>query len=73
MLYPNPVMGTLNISLTESMAENASVQIIDCLGQVALDIPFTQNLDVSMLAKGVYYLKINKENNIAQCATFIKE
>ncbi len=61
LIYPNPTNATITISgIDESVFENYS--LFGALGnQVYFSTEFQQNLDLSHLSKGIYYLQIGLE------------
>lgn len=74
-VFPNPTENTLQINFTDGnsfLLQNYS--ILDCLGRVVFSGSISDNnIDVSMLSKGLYFLKIeDKENNILQ-SKFVKQ
>ena len=71
-LYPNPTSGDLNIVLNNG-AKDASVQIIDILGNVVYSnsIASQKTIDVSNFHNGVYFVKI-MANNQYSTTRFIK-
>ncbi|MET0759926.1 MAG: T9SS type A sorting domain-containing protein [Flavobacterium sp.] len=73
VLYPNPVNDILNISKKEAI-EVSSIDIYNTLGQLILVIPNAQNtstVDVSNLASGNYFVKINSDKGTSN-TKFIK-
>lgn len=71
-VYPNPVQNQLFIELaTEQVAE---VEIIDISGKVVRHISEAniKSIDVSMLNKGLYILKVNSEATVST-TQFIKQ
>lgn len=63
-IYPNPARETLNIS----NAETASIEVYDMLGRMILskeNISVNEQLNVSGLNTGAYFVKISKEGNVA--------
>lgn len=62
-VYPNPVENNLNISKKEEI-EISSITIYNMLGQIVVAIPNAknvENVDVSSLKSGNYFVKINSE------------
>lgn len=60
VLYPNPSKNTVTIT----NAENANVEIYDILGKVLLSktsISLNQEIDLTSLVSGTYFVKINKD------------
>ena len=58
IIYPNPTKGLLHVSIPNS-SELKSVQVYNTLGQV-----ITENLDIAIQPKGIYYVKIETENRM---------
>jgi len=65
-LSPNPTSNKLEIQKTKP-AENVRVQIMNCTGQILIDnLHFTgENVDVSSLPCGIYFLKYSDDKNFA--------
>lgn len=62
-VYPNPTRDILNIT----NAENADVQVFDILGKMILSknsLSLNEQIDVSSLHAGAYFLKISKDGNV---------
>ena len=71
-LYPNPAKDILNIQAKQGTAIN-SIEIYNQLGQVVMAVTNSVNaIDVSSLASGTYFVKINSEKGSAN-AKFVKE
>lgn len=72
-VYPNPVNTVLNID-TKQTIEVSSISIYNQLGQLVVVVPSAQNVktvDVSSLASGNYFIKINSDKGTSN-AKFIK-
>lgn len=72
-VYPNPVYDVLNISASAATAIN-SMAVYNTLGQLVLMIPHaanTRTVDVSAIAGGNYFIRINSDQGIAT-VKFIK-
>lgn len=67
-VYPNPAKHSINIDLQHFAAENYQVQLTDVLGRVVwqktmlLGNGTPQQIDVSALSKGVYWLQITNHS-----------
>lgn len=62
-IYPNPTRDILNIS----NAENADILVFDVLGKMIIskdNISLNEQLNVSGLNAGVYFVQISKEGNV---------
>ena len=71
-LYPNPAKDILNIQSKQDVAIN-SVEIYNQLGQIVMASTNTLNtIDVSNLASGTYFVKINTQKGSAN-VKFVKE
>jgi hypothetical protein len=72
--YPNPVKNNLEISNNSQL--NLEITILDILGKKVLEInkaaSIKQNINLSALATGTYYLQIKAGNN-AMLEKFVKE
>ncbi|RME07316.1 MAG: T9SS C-terminal target domain-containing protein, partial [Bacteroidetes bacterium] len=62
-LYPNPASSILNLKLKPGAEAPDQLAIINTLGQVVLQSAFSESLDLSGIADGVYYLQLRKENS----------
>ncbi|ESU25326.1 hypothetical protein FLJC2902T_31340 [Flavobacterium limnosediminis JC2902] len=74
LMYPNPVKDVLNIETLETV-KVSSINIYNQLGQLVLVIPSAQDVskvDVSDLASGNYFIKINSDKGTSN-TKFIKE
>ncbi len=72
-LFPNPVNEILHIKNSGSQSQSSEIEIINCLGQVILKIPFANTIDVSKLPNGIYTLKIISSENKNFFSKFVKE
>lgn len=71
-LYPNPAKNVLNIQAKQGLTIN-SIEIYNQLGQIVIATTNALNtIDVSNLASGTYFVKINTEKGSAN-AKFVKE
>jgi len=63
VVFPNPASTYLNIK--SNISEEANIQIFDISGKVLLTqktVSNSQEIDISILKSGVYFLKINGKN-----------
>ncbi|MBW8048907.1 MAG: T9SS type A sorting domain-containing protein [Cytophagales bacterium] len=69
-LYPNPNEGVFTISFTGFENENISLTIIGLHGRTVISKELTVNdelteeVDISDLSKGMYFLKVNSSDNV---------
>ncbi|WP_396150045.1 T9SS type A sorting domain-containing protein [Flavobacterium sp.] len=74
LIYPNPVVDQLTISLQNTTTEVNKLFIYNSLGQLVLENQFTQNeisIPVSHLANGVYFLRVDHGDGVEQ-VKFVK-
>jgi hypothetical protein len=70
-IYPNPVSERINISLNLKKLTTVNVEITDISGRVVnvqdytLDGKTDLSLDASSLSKGIYFIRINTDNESA--------
>ena len=55
-LYPNPSINYLNIDSNEEIWK---LEIIKMNGEKINNLPFSKNIDISFLSKGIYVLNFN--------------
>jgi len=70
-IYPNPTKGILNLDLDLKIS---TVSIYDATGRIVYENnnPQQEDIDISYLPKGVYFIKINAENKL-YTSVLIKE
>lgn len=68
-IFPNPSSGQFNVSFEIETQQDLSIVVEDVIGNTVLDIPLTQahgqvnqNINISNLAKGLYYVGVNVNN-----------
>jgi hypothetical protein len=69
-LFPNPATDKITLTSGSTINSNVLVNIVDVAGRVAQTASFNnltangqQTIDISRLAKGVYFVKINSANS----------
>ncbi|MDC0004832.1 T9SS type A sorting domain-containing protein [bacterium] len=60
-VYPNPTNGKLNLEVL-STERIESIEVLDMTGKLVLAAPFQNQLHLGHLSKGIYFLKVQKEN-----------
>ncbi len=68
-IYPSPNTGIFTVSLANSEAKTAELRIMNVIGNevyretlVRNDAQFSKTVDLSRLAKGLYYVKLEADN-----------
>ncbi len=72
-IYPNPVSNTLHIELEQYFGEGSAIEITNTLCQTVLKLPYKNEIDVSLLSKGCYVLKIATSDKQQFYSKFIKD
>ena len=80
LLYPNPVRGSANLLLNNTLTGKVQVVVFDATGKVQMTAnydkrraDFQQQMDVSRLPQGVYYMQIMVDGKSASSVKkFIK-
>jgi hypothetical protein len=68
-VYPNPATSVINVSISSNNTINGTMMLMNANGQIVIRQQFAhseaitrQQLDVSSVTKGVYYLKVVSDN-----------
>lgn len=61
--YPNPTTSILNIVDEQNQLQNSTLQIKNYLGQILLSTAYSNQIDLSTLSSGMYFLTIQNGNN----------
>lgn len=63
LLFPNPTNSTLTILDEQNDFKNSIIEIKNNFGQTVMLIPFSDNIDISKLASGMYYFSVRGISN----------
>ncbi|MFN8116516.1 MAG: T9SS type A sorting domain-containing protein [Bacteroidia bacterium] len=73
-VYPNPANTILNIALTNLYAkETLSIKLTDLIGREILTSAYKEQLDISALEKGIYFLSVEQGSKRLGVKKIIKE
>ena len=68
-VYPNPTMGTVNLSLTGFNGKKTTLSVVNVIGTViyhetlqTVDGRYTKTIDLSKFANGLYYIKLEADD-----------
>lgn len=71
-IYPNPTSSKLNISNTKEIGGKKMIYIKNYFGQTVLSSPFVNQIDVSSLSNGMYFIVIQDELR-SESIKFVKQ
>jgi N-acetylneuraminic acid mutarotase len=60
-VFPNPTNSLLNIVMPQELSGSATIQIYNLSGQLILDLPYTQQIDISDMIEGIYVMNVVDE------------
>ena len=69
-IYPTIVDDVLNIGYTNG--DGATIEVINTMGSVLMKLPIRRSISVKELSKGIYFIKLIKDNDFITCK-FIKQ
>lgn len=72
-VYPNPVLEMLTVSINPE--QSAVIEITDITGKILTSTPVNDkqiSIDIRNLTKGMYFIKLVKDNNLLNTQKFIK-
>jgi hypothetical protein len=75
-VYPNPTEGSLTISIPKGEGiepKQCVVKIIDVLGREALVCDYKEQLNISQLEKGIYFLSLYEDKKLLGTKKIIKQ
>lgn len=66
-VYPNPTNGKVNLVLSENLSKEATVLVLNQMGQVLLEDNFTgkESFDLSGMPNGLYFVRLQDANKTA--------
>ena len=78
VVYPNPSTGIVHLTISGLEGRRAEVSVLNVIGTVMyretlneLNERYTKTLDLSRLANGLYYVKIEADNSSQLCKLVI--
>lgn len=72
-IYPNPARNTLNIDIDSNDKNNLSIRITDIVGREVLYTDYQNQLTISSLEKGVYFVSVARRGKVLATGKIIKE
>lgn len=73
-VYPNPTIDNLKITISNlNNKEKLSVKIIDVIGKEILNEPYQEELDISRLEQGIYFVSVYSNNQLLGTKKVVKE
>jgi hypothetical protein len=73
-VYPNPASDKINLQIPQQFVQTKTLEIFDCIGQLQLirSEDFSE-IDISSLAKGLYFIVLTNGDNERMVSKIIKE
>lgn len=71
--FPNPTSSVLHLKSEQNKFDNSEIEIINTLGQTVLKLTYKNEIDVSNLPKGCYFLRVKNSDAEKFHSKFIKE
>ncbi len=71
--FPNPVDNVLHLRSNRNNLENSEIEITNTLGQTVLKLTYRNEIDVSNLTNGCYFLRMSDPDKKEFHSKFIKE
>jgi Secretion system C-terminal sorting domain len=62
-IYPNPAYSIINIVDNNNQLQNAIITITNILGEIVLLKPFSNQINITSLASGMYYITMQNGSN----------
>lgn len=72
-VYPNPANDVLNIDIKNFNKENLSIKIVDVIGKEVLKSDYKNQIDISELQKGIYFVAIQQNDKTLGVKKIIKQ
>ncbi len=75
-VYPNPNNGVLNITLTNELSKNSSLEVYDALGKLVIKQVLANELNtinISNFENGIYLYKVLNNTNIVKVGKLVKQ
>lgn len=75
-LYPNPAENVVNILIESSLANNATLEVTNVLGNIILKQNIKSGLspvDLNNFANGIYFVTVKEDNKIIYSTKLIKQ
>jgi hypothetical protein len=73
-VYPNPTIDNLKITISNlNNKEKLSVKIIDVIGKEVLNEPYQEELDISRLEQGIYFVSVYSDKQLLGTKKIIKQ
>ena len=71
---PNPTLGNLKITITNlSNKEKLRIKLHDVVGKEVLNESYQEELDISALEKGIYFVSLYKDDQLLGTRKVVKE
>ena len=62
-IYPNPSEDVLNIKIPDNINID-SIKIYNMLGQLSLEVPFSETINIRSLSSGIHFVKFSTNKGV---------
>lgn len=72
-IYPNPSEGIVTITCATTNTRDLTMRLTNILGKEILNSPYKEELDISYLEKGIYFLSLYQNGSLLSTKKVVKE
>jgi hypothetical protein len=79
VVYPNPSTGIVHLTINNQQGKKVELSVLNVIGSVMyretlteLNDRYTKMLDLSKFANGLYYVRLESDNNSQMCKLVIR-
>ena len=79
LVYPNPSTGIVHLTINNLQGKKVELSVLNVIGSVMyretlteMNERYTKMLDLSKFANGLYYVRLESENNSQMCKLVIR-
>ncbi len=72
LIYPNPVTSTVTIFIPNIKHQEATIELFNAAGECIQLIPYSEQIDLSSLLKGIYFILVRDNAQQVYKAKFMK-
>lgn len=72
-IYPNPTVGKLKVKIENLKEGNIFIKITDVLSREIKQLEYEEEVDISELEKGIYFLSLYQNEKLLTASKIIKQ